>query len=106
MLLATDITERRRSERRFRALLDSAPDAMIVANQDGELVQVNTETERLLKYTRKELVERRLEWLIPSDLSRGHSTHREQYFADPEVRTMGAQLELRGKFSDGKEFLI
>ena len=62
-----DITDRKRIEERLRRLLDSAPDAMVIAGNDGRIVLVNTQTEKLFGYKREELLGQPVEVLFRSD---------------------------------------
>ena len=59
-----DITERRNAEAKFRALLEAAPDAMIVVDLDGSISLVNAQTESTFGYSREELVGRSIESLV------------------------------------------
>jgi PAS domain S-box-containing protein len=102
----TDITERKRSEENVRALLEAAPDAMVVVDGSGRIVRVNAQTEKLFGYARAELLGEPVEILIPGNLGARHPGHRAAYFADPHVRAMGSGLELRGKRKDGSEFPV
>jgi PAS domain S-box-containing protein len=111
--LARDNEERRqaeevlrRSEQRFRGLLESAPDAVVIAREDGTIVLVNRRTEELFGYKREELLGGKIEQLVPTRFHERHVGHRTDYFRDPHPRRLGAGLDLAGRRKDGSEFPI
>ena len=101
-----DITGRKRLEEKFKGLLEAAPDAMVIANEKGEITLINRQTEKLFGYSKEELIGRAVEILIPPDFHNKHVTDRTKYFADPKVRSMGAGLELFAIRKDGTKFPV
>jgi PAS domain S-box-containing protein len=92
-----------KGEQRFRKLLESAPDAMIIVDARGAIVEANAQTETLFGYARSELVGREIDILAPADLRERFRAERALYLRDPKSRPMGAGVELRGLRKDGSE---
>jgi PAS domain S-box-containing protein len=101
-----DVSLRRRAEQQFRALLEAAPDAMVIVGPDGHIVLVNAQTERMFGYARVELIGRPIECLVPKRFHAGHVHHRNGYLGSPRARGMGSGLELFGLRKDGSEFPV
>ncbi|HTS07575.1 MAG TPA: PAS domain S-box protein, partial [Candidatus Eisenbacteria bacterium] len=88
------------------SLFESAPDAMVLANRDGQIVAVNSKTEKMFGYRREELVGEPVEKLMPQRLRKSHLAHRTRYSVVPHARPMGPELELFGRHQDGHEFPV
>jgi PAS domain S-box-containing protein len=101
-----DITLRKREEEKFRGLLESAPDAMVIVNRAGIIQLVNAQTERVFGYSRAEMLGLPVEILIPRRFHEGHRVHRTDFSRNPHVRSMGSGLGLFGVRKDGAEFPI
>ena len=91
-----DITDRKRIEERLRRLLDSAPDAMVIAGPEGKIILVNSQTEKLFGYKREELLGQPVEVLVPERFWGVHRAHRDRYMAGPVARPMGAGANSSG----------
>jgi PAS domain S-box-containing protein len=105
--VAFDVTERRLSEEKFRGLLESAPDAMVIADQNGRIALVNSQAEAMFGYSREELLNRPIEILIPQRFAQYHAQHRTTYAGNPRVRQLGGVgPELFGQRKDGSEFPV
>ncbi len=108
-----DLTERRASDamlrknaKHFEALLESAPDAVVIVDAGGKIFFANEQTENLFGYDRSELLDRPIEVLIPERFHEHHLVLRNDYLADPRPRPIGAGLELAGRRKNGIEFPV
>jgi len=96
----------RTSESFFRSLLETAPDAMIIVDNRGRIVIVNSQAERMFGYLRDELYGEPVEVLLPESSRKSHINRRAAYTADPHVRPMGRELEIVARRKDSHEFPV
>ncbi|MCA1704183.1 MAG: PAS domain S-box protein [Actinobacteria bacterium] len=90
----------------FESLLDAAPDAMVVVDDDGFIRLVNRQTEMMFGHERSALIGQPIELLVPARVAAVHSAHRTAFFNRHSVRPMGLGLEISGKRQDGTEFPV
>lgn len=101
-----DISERKKAEERFRLVVESAPNAMVLINEEGTITLVNAQAESLFGYSREALVGQKIEILIPERFRREHPHHRSGFFSRPQTRAMGAGRDLFALRSDGQELQV
>jgi PAS domain S-box-containing protein len=94
------------TSRELIQLMGISPDALVIVDQAGNIVMVNDMAAALFGYNSEELRQQRLEMLLPKHLHEIHVAHREQYFAMPRTRAMGAGLQLFGQRKDGIEIPV
>jgi PAS domain S-box-containing protein len=89
-----------------QAILEAIPDAVAAVNEQGVIIQANSQTEALFGYTRDELIGQKIEMLVPERQRRQHGQHREHFHQQPKIRRMGSGLDLYGRRRDGSEFPV
>ena len=90
----------------FQPLLESVADAIVIVNEAGEIVLINSATENLFGYSREDLLGYSIERLLPGHFQERHLEYRKAYFGGSGVRPVGAGLELRTLSKDGREFQV
>ena len=105
-LMGTDKLKAEESEAYFRVLIESAPDAMIIVDESGEMAIVNGQAENMFGYSRDEMLGRKIEMLLPEKVRKRHKTHRKTFAGDPSLRPMGIGMELVAQRKDGSEFPV
>ena len=108
-----DETDRRNSliklksaEDKFRALLETAPDSIVIVNEEGRIELVNKQTESIFGYDRSELIGQPMEMLMPERFRHAHVRHRIGYTTNPTTRPMGRGVALYGRRKNGVEFPV
>jgi protein-histidine pros-kinase len=101
-----DISDRKKAENKFRGLLESAPDAMVIVNREGKIVLVNSQTEKLFGYQRADLLGQEVEKLISNRLNGKHPSFRDYFFSEPRTYAMSTGVELYGRRQNGSEFPV
>ncbi len=108
-----DVTEQSRMEEALResmdllgGLFESSPDGSVLVSEEGRILRLNQEMEKLFGYSREELLGQPLESLLPERYRAGHRGHREAYIRNARTRPMGVGLELYGLRKDGREFPV
>ncbi len=88
------------------SLIDAMPDAIVVVDKNGRIVDVNTQALGLFGYSRDELLGELVEILVPQDVRDRHVSERDRYVRSPRVRPMETDLDLTGRHKDGREFQV
>jgi PAS domain S-box-containing protein len=101
--LRTELAQSRSLGERFRRLVESAPDAIVVVDAKGIIVMVNSQAEALFGYPRDEMIGQDVELLVPEALRGRHIGHRNGFIARPSVRPMGTGMDLSGQRKDGSQ---
>lgn len=98
------LAEHVRTNERFRVVAESAPCALVMVDQAGEIVFVNAQAETLFGYQCDELIGRTIEVLLPKGYRGKHVKQRAEFLSEPRAaRHMGAGRDLRCVRKDGSE---
>jgi protein-histidine pros-kinase len=92
--------------RHFRALLEAAPDPIVIVDQKGSIALVNAQTEKVFGFSREELLGKPVEMLLPDRFRPSHRDQCGQYFGDACAKPMGTTAQHVGLRKDGREFPV
>jgi PAS domain S-box-containing protein len=104
--VSMDVTAQKDVDDLFRLATESSPSGVVLVNERGEIILVNSQVEKLFGYQREELVGKSVEILVPERFASEHPGYRGQFLAAPTARTMGAGRELFARRKDGNEFPV
>ena len=111
--IVRDITERkraedalRRSEEKFRTLMEDAPNAIVITSLDGRIVEINRAVEKMFGHSKNELLGKGIEVLVPERFREAYARRQQAFVSHPEPRPMGTGLELYARRKDGSEFPV
>jgi len=93
-------------EEKFRLAVELCPSGMLMADNTGAIVMVNSEVERLFGYHREELIGQSVDLLVPDRSRARHAQKQREFAARPQGRRMGLERELSGRRKDGTEFPV
>jgi diguanylate cyclase (GGDEF)-like protein/PAS domain S-box-containing protein len=91
---------------KYRGLLEAAPDAMVVVNQDGEIILLNVQAEKQFGYRRDELLGQKVKNIIPEGFAERLIADALRSAEDALAQQIGTGIELNGRRKDGSEFPI
>jgi two-component system sensor kinase FixL len=92
------------SEARWRAVVDSAVDGIIVIDAHGRVEAFNPAAERLFGYTASDVIGRNVDMLMPSPYHEEHDTYLARYLATGRAKIIGVGREVQGRRQDGSTF--
>lgn len=103
--IGRDMTEQKLVEDKFRLAFEASPSGMLMTDEEGRILMVNAETEKLFGYGRQELVGRSVDSLVPQPVQGKHAHHRKAFAAKPCARKATGR-DLLGVRKDGSEFPV
>jgi PAS domain S-box-containing protein len=101
-----DITERKQADEKFRLAVEASPSGIVLVDNEGRIVLVNAQTERMFGYSRGEMIGQSVEFIVPKRFRELHPMHRAKFLTAPEARAMGSGRELFARRKDGTEFPV
>jgi PAS domain S-box-containing protein len=104
--LTREASKRKVQEKRFRALLEGAPDAMVIVDEKGLIQRINYQTEKVFGYNRNELLGQTIEILVPEEIRKQHPQLRQAYMDNPSANGADETFSLRAQHKDGTIFPV
>jgi len=106
MISVVNISDRKRAEDLFQAMVEGAPTVMIMINEAGIITLVNSQTEKLFGYRREELLGKPAEILVPMRFRGHHAAMRANFQQDPNMRSIGIEQDMYGLRRNGTEMPV
>ncbi len=104
MSVVRDVTERKATEGRYRAVAENANDSVISIDSNGNIIYFKKAAEQAFGYAAAEVLDRPLTQLIPERHRKAHQQGMDRYLATGKARIIGSSVELEGRRKDGSEF--
>lgn len=101
-----ELNLKREKDNLFESVTELSPEAMVIADGQGNIVLVNSQTEKLFGYAREQLLGQPVDILLPKELRTKHASHVQNYLKEPVIREMGQGQELYAEHADGTNFPI
>lgn len=101
--ISNDITERKETAEQLRLVIESSPNALILINQAGEMILVNSQAEKFFGYNRSELLNQKIEMLVPIRSREKHIVLRDGFIKGIDHRTMKGRPDIYGLRKNGTE---
>lgn len=98
-----DITDRKIAQERVRQIVEFSPNAIALVNKEGKMILVNPKMEKMFGYSQNELLEQKVEMLLPEKFRQKHQELLKEYFDNPKVRMIGEAKEIYGLAKNGNE---
>lgn len=88
----------------FQGIFQASVEGIIVVDTHGIIIRANPASEKLFGYNSHELIDQKIENLIPKKYKKKHKSHRKAYSIQPKTRKMGHNQKLWGLKKDGVQF--
>jgi two-component system, NarL family, sensor histidine kinase UhpB len=102
--LVFELNQRTIAEKSFEEIVELAPDAILLVNQEAEIILVNAKAEQMFATPREKLIGQNLRILLPDHTQVEHQEFIKQYLANPAIRPMGLDKILFARRGDGSQF--
>ncbi|MEM7213543.1 MAG: PAS domain-containing sensor histidine kinase [Pseudomonadota bacterium] len=106
LVVAVDISQRKAIEDRVQLAMDAAASAMVMVNEDRNIVYANKAAETLFGYCDQELIGRKVETLVPDEFKIVHPVYVGSYFTASKARSMAADQTLFARHKDGSKIPV
>lgn len=106
LLLCAGVSQNRRDAEQLRQIVEANPNAILLTDREGRIVQANAQCQRLFGYRPAELLGQPVEMMLPERLRHRHAAYHRQFTKGTEVRPMGARRHLFALRRDGSEFPV